>query len=174
MRMSSQRAPAHLALFCSSKCPGALILDAADFCRDLRGQPVTVVSGFDSPVEQQCLRILLRSVNPLVWCLARGKPTSVPPEVREPIAKGRLQIVAPFPDNVRRKTAATCAKRNRVVAGMADATLVVHAAQGSKVEALSRSLLAAGKPVFTFDHRANAELISAGARPIKSVSELRL
>ncbi|NLE58884.1 MAG: hypothetical protein GX616_11020 [Planctomycetes bacterium] len=155
-----------MALLCSVKCPGKLILDAYDTCRRLRDTAVTVVSGFHSPMEQECLRILLRSRNKVIWCLARGKRSRIPPAFKEPVAAGRLQIIAPFPDKVRRLTAVTCAKRNRLVADMTDAVLVVHAAPGSKIEALSLKLLAAGKPLYTFDHPANAALIQAGARPI--------
>lgn len=155
-----------LAILCSVKCPGKLILAAYDLAQSLREAGVTVVSGFHSPMEQECLRILLRSPNPVIWCLARGRFTRIPPDLRQAVASGRLNILAPFPENVRRQTAATCAKRNRIVAAMAAAVIVIHAAPGSKVEALSLELLAAGKPLYTFDHPANAALLKAGARPI--------
>ena len=155
-----------LALFCSVKCPGKLILDAYDTCRQLRETAVIVLSGFHTPMEQECLSILLRGTNPVIWCLARGKLTRTPPIFAEPVAAGRLTIHAPFPDNVRRVTAATCAKRNRIVADMADVVFVVHAAPGSKIEALSLKLLAVGKPLYTFDHPANVALIAAGAHAI--------
>ncbi|MBU4198890.1 MAG: hypothetical protein KKE37_07015 [Verrucomicrobia bacterium] len=110
-----------LALFCSVKCPGKLILDAYDTCRRLRDTAITVVSGFHSPNSRECLRILLRSGNNVIWCLARSKLAHVPPAFKEPVAAGRLQIIVPFPDKVRRQTAVTCAKRNRLVADMAAA-----------------------------------------------------
>ena len=162
-----------LALFCSVKCPGKLILDAYDTCRQLRETAVIVLSGFHTPMEQECLSILLRGTNPVIWCLARGKLTRTPPIFAEPVAAGRLTIHAPFPDNVRRVTAATCAKRNRIVADMADAIFVVHAAPGSKIEALSMELLAAGTPLYTFDHPANAALLAAGAKPITPETNLK-
>ena len=43
------------------------------YLRSLRDDGVTVISGFHSPLEQECLRILLRSPHPVVWCLARGQ-----------------------------------------------------------------------------------------------------
>ena len=52
------------------------------------------------------------------------------------------------------------------LADMADAVFVVHAAAGSKIDALSLELLAAGKPLYTFDNPANAALLAAGAKPI--------
>ena len=155
-----------IAIFCSVKCPGKLILDAYDTCRHLRETAVTVISGFHSPMEQECLRILLRGANPVIWCLARGKLARTPPALAIPAAAGHLTIHAPFLDTVRRVTAATCAKRNHLVAEMATAVFVVHAAPGSKIEALSLELLAAGKPLYSFDHPANSTLIHAGARVI--------
>ena len=157
-----------LALFCSVKCPGKLILDAYDTCRYLRDTSITVISGFNSPLEEECLRILLHGTNPVIWCLARGKFSRIPTPCAEPFAAGRLTIHAPFPDKVRHKTAATCAKRNRIVADMADAVLVVHAAPGGKIESLSFELLAAGKRLYTYDHPANANIIAAGAQPISA------
>ncbi|OGV65461.1 MAG: hypothetical protein A3K19_10255 [Lentisphaerae bacterium RIFOXYB12_FULL_65_16] len=156
----------NLALLCSVKCPGKLILDAYDFCRHLRAGDLAVISGFHSPMEQECRHILLRSSHPVIWCLARGMLARVPSDLRKPVADGRLLILAPFPDTVRRATLATSAQCNRFVAGLADAVLVVHAAPGSKTEALGLELLAAGKPLFTLDHPANAALIQAGARGI--------
>ena len=45
-----------LALFCSVKTPGDIILKTFDYARYLRQQDITVISGFHSPMEQECLR----------------------------------------------------------------------------------------------------------------------
>jgi predicted Rossmann fold nucleotide-binding protein DprA/Smf involved in DNA uptake len=161
-----------LALFCSVKCPGKLVLEAYDTCRQLRETAITVIGGFHSPMEQECLRILLRGKSPVIWCLARGKLARTPHTFTEPVATGCLTIHATFPDNVRRVTTATSTKRNRIVADMADAVFVAHAAPGSKIESLALELLAAEKTVCTLDHPANATLIRAGASPIKPDTDL--
>ena len=49
---------------------------------------------------------------------------------------------------------------------LAAVVVVAHASPGSKMEALGREILATGKPVYTFDHPANAALIQCGARVI--------
>ena len=59
-------------LFCSLRCPGNAILGAYDTARKLRDEGVTVISGFHSPVEKECLRILLRGKQPIIICLARS------------------------------------------------------------------------------------------------------
>ena len=155
-----------LALFCSVKCPGKLILDTYDFCQHLRAEGVTVISGFHSPMERECMRILFRSQNPVIWCLARGMLKLIPKDLRKPVEEGRLLIVSPFPDKLRRVTAKTAMIRNRLVADMTAAVVVAHASPGSKMESLCHELLAAGKPLYTFDHPANSALLQAGARPI--------
>ena len=155
-----------VALLCSVKCPGKVILDTYDLCQHLRDRGVIVVSGFHSPMEQECLRILLRSPHPVIWCLARGLIKTVPAACKPAVVAGRLVIVSPFADQVRRVTAQTAMFRNRAVADLAAAVIVPHAAHGSKMEALCRDLLAAGKCLYTFPHPANAALLQAGARPI--------
>ncbi len=163
-----------VALFCSVKCPGKLILDTYDLAQRFRSEGVTVISGFHSPMEQECLRILLRSPQPAVWCLARGlfkRIPSTPVDCRSAVANGRLVIVTPFADNVRHITAKTATARNRLVVEMAGAVVVAHAAPGSKMAALCREILAAGKPLYTFDHPANAALIEAGAQAIAASTD---
>lgn len=163
-----------VALFCSVKCPGKLILDTYDLAKRFRDEGVTVISPFHSPMEQECLRILLRSPHPVIWCLARGLYRQIPSnpvDCRPAAAEGRLVMVTPFPGTVRHITAKTATTRNRLVVEMASAVVVAHAAPGSKMEALCRDILAAGKPLYTFDHPANAALIQAGA---KSVDTLQL
>lgn len=160
-----------VALFCSIKCPGKLILETYELTKRFRAEGVTVISGFHSPMEQECLRILLRSPHKVIWCLARGlysKIPSTPVDCRPAVADGRLVMVTPFPDTVTRITKETAMHSNRVAAELARAVVVAHAAPGGKMEALCRTLLAAGKPVFTFDHPENATLIGHGAKRIES------
>lgn len=161
-----------VALFCSVKCPGTLILETYDLAKHFRDEGVTVISGFHSPMEQECLRILLRSPHPVIWCLARGLYRQIPSEpvdCRPAAADGRLIMVTPFADSVRHITAKTATTRNRLVVEMASAVVVAHAAPGSKMEALCRDILAGGKPLYTFDHPANVALLRAGARRIDAL-----
>lgn len=155
-----------VSLFCSVKCPGKLILDTYDLAKRFRDDGITVISGFHSPMEQECLRILLRSQHPVIWCLARGfyhQIPSKPVDCRLAVAEGRLVMVTPFPDTVRHITAETATTRNRLVAEMASIVVVAHAAPGSKIETLCRVILDSGKPLYTFDHPANTDIIEAGA-----------
>ena len=162
-----------VALLCSVKCPGKLILDTYDLAKRFREQGVTVISGFHSPMEQECLRILLRSPHPVVWCLARGLYRQIPArpvDCRAAVADGRLVMVTPFPETVRRITAQTAMVCNRLVADLAAAVVVPHAASGSKIEALALELLAAGKSLYTFNHPANTAILGQGAKDVGALA----
>ena len=122
-------------------------------------------------MEQECLRILLRGGGgAAVWCLARGMLKRIParPEdARRAVREGRLALTTPFPAAVRRVTRETAVRRNHLVAALARTVVIAHAAPGSKMEAFARSLLAEGKPVFTFPCPANDALLAAGARALE-------
>ena len=61
-------------LFCSARCPGHVILPAYDQAARWRDAGRCIISGFHSPVEQECLRILLRGAPPIILCPARALP----------------------------------------------------------------------------------------------------
>ncbi|OKH20196.1 hypothetical protein NIES593_19535 [Hydrococcus rivularis NIES-593] len=61
-----------IALFCSKQCPGDLILKTYDLAQSLRDQAIPVMSGFHTPIEQDCLKILLSGTQPIIHCPARS------------------------------------------------------------------------------------------------------
>lgn len=128
-----------IALFCSVRCPGDAILGAYDTARKLRDDGVTVVSGFHSPVEKECLRILLRGTQPVIICLARafGK-MRLPAEWRKALDSGRLLILSPFEKWPPRPTVESARQRNELAAALADEVLIIHAARGGQIEEISR------------------------------------
>src|SRR5216117_1807104 len=65
------RAP-KVALFCSVQCSSAIILQTYALARALRDAGVTVISGFHSPMEKECLILLLRGTQPVIVCPARS------------------------------------------------------------------------------------------------------
>lgn len=60
------------ALFCSAKEPGSAILAVHDEATRLRDEGHCVISGFHSPIEKQCLQILLRGKQPFIICPGRA------------------------------------------------------------------------------------------------------
>jgi len=110
-----------LALFCSRRCPGSLILKAYDLAHSLREAGVTVIGGFHTPVEKECLRILLRGKQPLIICPARSiEGMRIPSEWKHVIEQNRLLLLSPFEKKQRRMTAALAEQRNQFVSSIAD------------------------------------------------------
>lgn len=115
-------------LFCSIRCPGEAILGAYDAARKLRDEGVTVVSGFHSPVEKECLRILLRGKQPIIICLARALGRiRFPAEWRPALQNDRLLLLSPFEKRPRRPDMESARRRNELVAALSDEVLIVHA-----------------------------------------------
>ena len=166
------------ALFCSVQCPGDLIIKSYDLARALRAHPITLIGGFQSPIEKEFLELLLRQPAPqtgraaplppsVIICPARGLANMrIPRPWRDPLAADRLLLLSTFPDSLRRPTAASASRRNACVAALAHRILILHAAQGGKTESLCQQALAAAKPVYTLPSPHNAHLIALGAQPI--------
>jgi predicted Rossmann fold nucleotide-binding protein DprA/Smf involved in DNA uptake len=125
-------------LFCSVRCPGDAILGAYDSARKLRDEGVTVVSGFHSPVEKECLRIMLRGKQPIVICLARafGK-IRLPSDWRRALESGRLLLLSTFDKWPPRPDKNSTAYRNECVAALSDEVLIIHATPGGEIERIS-------------------------------------
>ncbi len=155
-----------LALFCSVKCPGNLIVQTYDLAQKLRAAGVTVIGGFHSPMERECLRILLRSPHPVIICPARSLPKRLAPEFRKPLEEGRLLLLSSFADAVCRADEETALQRNCLVAALADRIFAAYAAPNSKTELFCREIIAWGKPLYTLAGEANANLLALGAMPI--------
>lgn len=156
-----------LAFFCSVKCPGQLILKSYDLSQSLKQAGVTVVGGFHSPIERECLTILLRGTQPIIVCPARSiKGMRLREEYIKPLEEGRLLLLSPFKENQRRNTIETAMDRNRFVAALADSVFVVYASANSKMEKFCYEGLKLSKPLYTFESDANKSLINIGAKPL--------
>lgn len=126
------------ALFCSARCPGKVILTAYDQAAKWRDAGRCAISGFHSPVEKECLQILLRGSQPIIICPARTLPRRIPPDWNKPLADGRLLILSCFPESERRVTADLAARRNEFVAAFADEVWIAHIAPGGNMERLAK------------------------------------
>jgi predicted Rossmann fold nucleotide-binding protein DprA/Smf involved in DNA uptake len=135
--------------------------------RRLRDEGVTVISGFHSPMEQECLNILLRGKQPVIICPARSiEGMRIKKEYRQPIEAGRLLLLSPFSNKDSRISSRRAEIRNRFAAALADEVLVPYAAPGSRTEALCKELLEKGRTVMTFDYNYNKNLLALGAEII--------
>lgn len=129
-------------LFCSARCPGNAILSAYDQAARWRDARRCVISGFHSPVEQECLRILLRGKPPIIVCPARALPQRIPAEWQTPLADGRLLILSGFTPGEKRVTSELASRRNTLVAALADEACFAHITPGGQSERLTQQLTA--------------------------------
>jgi len=136
------------ALFCSSGCPGQLILQSFDLVAHFRDEERAVISGFHTPIEKECLTILLRGKSPIIICPARGLDRyQVPTAWKSGLDKGRLLVLSAFPPGVQRATTALAIRRNEFVAALASEIIVLHATPGGRLESLVREFERAGRLV---------------------------
>ena len=168
-----------LAVFCSNKCPGNIILKTYDLMRQLRESGITVISGFHSAMERECLNILLKGRQPVIICPARSiEGMRIKPEYRKPLEDGRLLILSTFSGKEKRISSDKAVKRNYFVAALATAIFIPYAAPGSKTETFCQKLLEWWKRVYTTDDEKNTSLIETGITFLntasKSISESSL
>jgi predicted Rossmann fold nucleotide-binding protein DprA/Smf involved in DNA uptake len=156
-----------LAIFSSIKCPGAIILKTYDLMKNLRESDITVISGFHSPMERECLNILLKGKQPIILCPARSmKGMRLQAEYKEPINEKRLLLISPFDEKENRISSERSLRRNYFVAALADAVFIPYAMPSSKTERFCKELLTWNKPMYTFHTESNANLVALGIKPI--------
>jgi predicted Rossmann fold nucleotide-binding protein DprA/Smf involved in DNA uptake len=133
---------------------------AHDLARALRDAGIQVIGGFHSPMEKECLELLLRGPQSVVICPAQGlERMRLPAARRAPLAEARLLVLSPFPARHQRPTAAWGEQRNRFVAMLADEIFVAHASAGSRTERLCTEIMAEGKQTSTHNFPENTHLM---------------
>jgi predicted Rossmann fold nucleotide-binding protein DprA/Smf involved in DNA uptake len=138
------------ALFCSARTPGDAILRAHDAAQRMRDEGLTVISGFHSPIEKECLRILLRGKQPIIVCPARAIQTMrIPTECRSAFDAGRVLFVSPLSGLLKRVTKDSAARRNEFVAALADEAYIPHISPSGQTAWIAEMLLAWKVPIVT-------------------------
>lgn len=161
-----------IALFCSGRVPAGILLALHDWAQANRRAGFTLISGFQSPAEQEAFTVLLGGQISLIYCPAREVETiRLKPAWRQAMEADRLLLLSPFSGSVRRGTTQTAHYRNRVIAALADKIIVAHAVPGGKTGALVQEALGWGKSVFTFTHPANSHLLAGGVGQLKDTHE---
>ena len=157
-----------VALFCSIKCSEAIILQTYALARTLRDTGVTVISGFHSPMEKECLTILLQGTQPVIYCPARSIGSlRLRADWRAALDQSRLLLLSPFVEKQRRPTTNRAKERNQLIAALADVIFITYADPAGKTERFCRDILTWGKPLLTLDNRENAGLFALGAKPLQ-------
>ncbi|MDI1343041.1 MAG: DNA-processing protein DprA [Pseudolabrys sp.] len=126
------------ALFCSARCPGDAILRTHDQAASWRDTGRCIIGGFHSPVEKECLDILLRGKPSVIICLARSfEKLRLPVVWQQPMNESRLLILSCFQPGRSRVTAELASHRNHFVAALADEVWFAHITPGGQMEKLA-------------------------------------
>ena len=132
-----------VALLCSARTPGDAILRAHDAARRMRDEGVTVISGFHSPIEKECLLILLRGKQPVIICPARAiEAMRIPTEYRTAFDAGRVLFLSPFTKAPKRVTKDSALRRNELVAALADEAYIPYLSSGGQTARIAEMLMA--------------------------------
>ncbi|MCF8120615.1 MAG: DNA-processing protein DprA [Deltaproteobacteria bacterium] len=129
------------ALFCSKNCPGDAILSTMDQAQKWRDQGRCIISGFHSPIEKECLDILMRGRQPIIICPARSLGRmKIPQKWQVGIEAGQILLLSPFEASQNRLTAALAEQRNLMVAALADEVYFGHITPGGKTARLAEQI----------------------------------
>ena len=86
---------------------------------------VAVVSGFQSPLEKDVLKFLLRGACPIIIVLARRMYRKLPDALQTPMDQQRLLIISNESDNTTRVSEITAHKRNEYVISISDEMKII-------------------------------------------------
>lgn len=157
-----------VALFCSIKCSETVIRQTYELAYALCDAGITVIGGFHSPLEKECLGILLQGAQPVLVCPARSiERLRLPASWRMALEQERLLLLSPFEEEQKRPTSARALVRNQLIAALADVVLITHATPGGKSESFCYELYTEGKPLFALDTVENTNLFNLGAEPLR-------
>ena len=130
---------------CSRKVPTGAVLKCYDWAVEQREKGFCVISGFHSQLEKDVLHFLLKGTQPIILALARGLKEKVEPQFKEPLAQGRLLIVTPFSNEIKRVTELTAQTRNKMMIEMADSIVIGYTSVGGNLEEVLKGIT--GKPL---------------------------
>jgi predicted Rossmann fold nucleotide-binding protein DprA/Smf involved in DNA uptake len=137
--------------------------------RQIRDIEITVISGFHSAMERECLNILLKGKQPVIICPARSiEGMRIRAEYEEPLKEERLLFLSPFPEEEERISSERALRRNYFVAALATSIFIPYAALKSSTEMFCQEILKWGKQVYAIDDEKNKNLVAAGLKPVST------
>ena len=134
--------PGKVAFLSSRRLSAADVLKCYEWAEKIRDTGMCVISGFQSPLEKDVLKFLLRGKVPIILVLARSLWKTVPEELRDPVGLGRLLIVSPV--SATRASAATATARNRWILANCTSLVLGSLDPGGNLSKLVARIPAAG------------------------------
>ncbi len=148
-----------LALLCSNRCPGNLVLLFYELARRLRDERIATIGGFQTPMELEALDFLIRGRQPVIWVPSWSRSEKgLKATQRQALSERGLVLLNVLDPPVRRPSRGSGERRNRWIVENSDAVLLVHANPGGLTEVTGQRAHQVGKPVWTLADPANAHL----------------
>lgn len=102
------------------------VIPTLDWAMEMsRQKDIAVVSGFQSPMEKDVLKFLLKGQCPIIIVLARGMYKQLPKDLQIPMNQNRLLIISNERQNIIRISEATAHKRNEYVQSISDEMKII-------------------------------------------------
>ena len=125
---------------CSRQVPASTVLKCYDWAIAQREAGTCVISGFQSTIEKDVLHYLLKGKQPIIIALARSLKKQLEPAFKIPMEEGRLLIVTPFDEDIKRVIGKTAMIRNKMMVELADQITVGYVSKGGQLEILLNDL----------------------------------
>ena len=121
------------------------------------------MSGFHTPMEKECLDLLLRGTQPVVHLpRPQHRTDAASRHLASPIAEGRMLVLSPFGAPHHRATADLAEQRNCFVSTLARTVVIAHAHPGSKIDRLHAGMWLWANRLYTLNLPENAGLMQHG------------
>ena len=102
------------------------VIPTLDWAAEMsRQKDIAVLSGFQSPLEKDVLKFLLRGVCPIIIVLARGMYRKLPEPLQTPMDQQRILVISNEPDTITRVSEITAHKRNEYVISISDEMKII-------------------------------------------------
>ncbi|MBI4377946.1 MAG: DNA-processing protein DprA [Nitrospinae bacterium] len=148
-----------LAIFCSVKCPGNIILKTYDLIKKLKESSITVISGFHSPMDSEFLNILLKGKQQVIICPARDiNGMRIKAVYKKHLEDGRLLFLSTFTKKERRISSEKALLRNRFVAAIADSVFIPYTEPKSKTEKFYNEISKWDKQIYSLENMLTMDL----------------
>ena len=123
---------------CSRKCPAATILETHETVKKWANDPErTIVSGFHSPVEQECMRLLIRGKANIIYFPAREiDHLTIRKEWQHPLNNNRMLIITLASIKTKQMSSTETDKRNQQIAALSHELYIPYATPGGLLAGL--------------------------------------
>lgn len=133
-----------VAFLCSRKVPATAVLKCYDWAIAQRDAGTCVISGFHSQIEKDVFHFLAKGNQPIILVLARGMMIRLDSIFSSMIDQGRLLLISPFDNSIKRANRSTALRRNELMVQIAEKLVIGYAFPNGGIE---NTLRKTDKPV---------------------------